>query len=145
QFKVLDPATDACAGECTPLVNAAFDDAAALGALAGEVDVVTFDFENVPADSARALAGQLPVRRAPYGRAVAQDRQSEKTRSRELSIPEPARPAIDSREGLARALDAAGVPCILRTGRLGYDGKSRFRIRRRADADPAWQAPGAQA
>ncbi|WP_447729865.1 5-(carboxyamino)imidazole ribonucleotide synthase [Pseudoxanthomonas suwonensis] len=145
QFKVLDPAADACAGECAPLVNAAFDDAAALGALAGEVDVVTFDFENVPADSARALAGKVPVHPAPDALAVAQDRLSEKTLFRELGIPVPAFAAVDSREGLERALDEVGVPCILKTRRLGYDGKGQFRIRSRADADAAWDALGAQA
>jgi len=145
QFKVLDPATDACAGECAPLVNAAFDDAAALQALAGEVDVVTFDFENVPADGARALAGKVPVHPAPDALAVAQDRLSEKTLFRELGIPVPAFAAIDSREGLERALDEVGVPCILKTRRLGYDGKGQFRIRSRADADAAWEALGAQA
>ena len=145
QFKVLDPAADACAGECAPLVNAAFDDAAALQALAGEVDVVTFDFENVPADSARALAGKVPVHPAPDALAVAQDRLSEKTLFRELGIPVPAFAAVDSREGLERALDEVGVPCILKTRRLGYDGKGQFRIRSRADADAAWDALGAQA
>ncbi|KAF1703656.1 5-(carboxyamino)imidazole ribonucleotide synthase [Pseudoxanthomonas suwonensis] len=145
QFKVLDPAADACAGECAPLVNAAFDDAAALEALAGEVDVVTFDFENVPADSARGLAGKVPVHPAPDALAVAQDRLSEKTLFRELGIPVPAFAAVDSREGLERALDEVGVPCILKTRRLGYDGKGQFRIRSRADADAAWDALGAQA
>lgn len=145
QFKVLDPAADACAGECAPLVNAAFDDVAALQALAGEVDVVTFDFENVPADGARALAGKVPVYPAPDALAVAQDRLSEKTLFRELGIPVPAFAAIDSREGLERALDEVGVPCILKTRRLGYDGKGQFRIRSRADADAAWEALGAQA
>ncbi len=145
QFKVLDPAADACAGECAPLLNAAFDDAAALQALAGEVDVVTFDFENVPADSARALAGKVPVFPAPDALAVAQDRLAEKTLFRELGIPVPAFAAIDSREGLERALDEVGVPCILKTRRLGYDGKGQFRIRSHADADAAWEALGAQA
>ncbi len=145
QFKVLDPAADACAGECAPLVNAAFDDAAALEALAGEVDVVTFDFENVPADSARALAGKVPVHPSPEALAVAQDRLAEKTLFRELDIPVPAFAAVESREALQRALDEVGVPCILKTRRLGYDGKGQFRIRSRADADAAWDALGAQA
>ena len=145
QFKVLDPAADACAGECAPLLNAAFDDAAALQALAGEVDVVTFDFENVPADSARALAGKVPVFPAPDALAVAQDRLAEKTLFRELGIPVPAFAAVESREGLERALDEVGVPCILKTRRLGYDGKGQFRIRSHADADAAWEALGAQA
>ncbi len=145
RFKVLDPAADACAAECAPLVNAAFDDVPALDALAGEVDVVTFDFENVPADSAQRLAGRLPVHPSPAALAVAQDRLSEKTLFRELDIPVPAFAAVDSREGLEQALDEVGVPCILKTRRFGYDGKGQFRIRGRADAEAAWQALGAQA
>ena len=145
RFKVLDPAADACAGECAPLLNAAFDDAAALEALAGEVDAVTFDFENVPAASAQALAGRVPVHPAPAALAVAQDRVSEKTLFRELGIPVPAFAAVDSRAGLEQALDEVGVPCILKTRRFGYDGKGQFRIRQRADADAAWAALGTQA
>ena len=145
RFKVLDPAADACAGECAPLFEAAFDDAAALEALAAGVDVVTFDFENVPAGSAQALAGKVPVHPAPAALAVAQDRMSEKTLFRELGIPVPAFAAVDSRQGLEQALDEVGVPCILKTRRFGYDGKGQFRIRQRADADAAWEALGAQA
>src|SRR5690606_39805782 len=89
----------------------------------------SFDFENVPADSARALAGKVPVFPAPDALAVTQDRLAEKTLFRELGIPVPAFAAVDSREGLERALDEVGVPCILKTRRLGYDGKGQFRIR----------------
>jgi len=145
RFLVLDPAADACAGQVAPLQVGGFADPAALEAFAAEVDVATFDFENVPAEAAQRLAERVPVYPDPRTLAVAQDRLAEKRLFRELGIPVPAFAAVDSREGLERALDEIGVPCILKTRRLGYDGKGQFRIRQRGDADAAWAALGAQA
>lgn len=78
RFAVFDPAADACAGQVGPLQVGAFDDAAALAAFAVQVDVLTFDFENVPAASAQQLATQVPVFPNPAALAIAQDRLSEK-------------------------------------------------------------------
>jgi 5-(carboxyamino)imidazole ribonucleotide synthase len=77
--------------------------------------------------------------------AVAQDRLQEKTLFRELGIPVPAFAALSSRQELDAAIAAIGTPCILKTRRLGYDGKGQFRIRSNDDAAPAWEALGAQA
>ncbi|AZR22548.1 5-(carboxyamino)imidazole ribonucleotide synthase [Xanthomonas vasicola] len=145
RFAVFDPAADACAGQVAPLQVGAFDDAAALAAFAEQVDVITFDFENVPATSARQLAAQVPVYPSPAALAVAQDRLSEKTLFRELGIPVPEFAAIDDRAGLDAALARIGTPCVLKTRRFGYDGKGQFRIKTLADADAAWGALGAQA
>ena len=112
---------------------------------AGKVDVATFDFENVPAESAEWLAARVPVFPSPRALAVAQDRLAEKTLFRELGIPVPEFAAVSDRAGLDAALAAVGTPCILKTRRLGYDGKGQFRIRSLADADAAWEALGAQA
>ncbi|QJD68153.1 5-(carboxyamino)imidazole ribonucleotide synthase [Xanthomonas campestris pv. badrii] len=145
RFAVFDPAADACAGQMAPLQVGAFDDTAALAAFAAQVDVITFDFENVPAAAAQHLAAQVPVFPGPAALAVAQDRLSEKTLFRELGIPVPEFAAIDDRAGLDAALARVGAPCVLKTRRFGYDGKGQFRIKTLADADAAWDALGAQA
>ena len=144
RFVVFDPAADACAGQVAPLQVGAFDDLAALEAFAGQVDVITFDFENVPAASARWLAERKPVFPNPDALAVAQDRLSEKTLFQELGIPLPPFADITSRDVLAAKVAEFGLPCILKTRRLGYDGKGQFRLRSEADIDAAWQALGGQ-
>ena len=145
RFVVLDPTADACAGQCAPLLVGGYDDQAALAEFASRIDSATFDFENVPADSARHLAAQVPVYPAPDALAMAQDRLVEKSLFRELGIPVPAFADVDSREGLEAAVAEVGLPCILKTRRLGYDGKGQFRIRDAADLDRAWEALGDQA
>ncbi|QNH16508.1 5-(carboxyamino)imidazole ribonucleotide synthase [Xanthomonas sp. SS] len=145
RFVMLDTVADACAGQVAPLQVGDYRDEAALAAFAAKVDVATFDFENVPAASAEWLAGQVPVFPNPRALAVAQDRLAEKTLFRELGIPVPDFAAIDSRAELDAALAQIGTPCILKTRRLGYDGKGQFRIKSAADADAAWAALGAQA
>ncbi len=142
---VVDSAADACAGQVAPLVVADWTDYDALEHFAREVDVVTFDFENVPAETAHWLAQRVAVFPAPRALAVAQDRLAEKTLFRECGLMTPEFQAVDTREDLERALASVGAPAILKTRRLGYDGKGQFRIKTLADADAAWAALGAQA
>ena len=89
RFLVLDSAADACAGQFAPMVVGDYTDQAALAEFASRVDVATFDFENVPAESARWLTDRVPVFPIPRALAVAQDRLAEKTLFRELDIPVP--------------------------------------------------------
>jgi len=145
RFLVLDSTPDACAAQFAPLLQADYRDHDALAAFADQVDVATFDFENVPADSARWLAERVPVFPSPRALAVAQDRLAEKTLFRDLGIPVPEFADVTSRGALDEALARIGTPCILKTRRLGYDGKGQFRIKSPADADAAWQALGPQA
>ncbi|MBW8367468.1 MAG: 5-(carboxyamino)imidazole ribonucleotide synthase, partial [Arenimonas sp.] len=145
RFLVLDSTPDACAAQFAPLLQADYRDQDALAAFAGQVDVATFDFENVPAESARWLAERVPVFPSPRALAVAQDRLAEKTLFRELGIPVPEFADIASRQAMDEALLRIGTPCILKTRRLGYDGKGQFRIKSPADADAAWAALGPQA
>lgn len=142
---VMDTVADACAGQFAPLLVGDYRDEAALAEFASKVDVATFDFENVPAASAEWLAARVPVFPNPRALGVAQDRLAEKTLFRELDIPVPEFAAVSTRAELDAALAAVGVPCILKTRRLGYDGKGQFRIRHLADAEAAWAALGAQA
>ena len=145
RFLVMDTVADACAGQFAPLLVGDYRDESALAEFAGKVDVATFDFENVPAESAEWLSARVPVFPNPRALAVAQDRLAETTLFRELDSPVPEVAAVASRQDLDRALAEVGVPCILKTRRLGYDGKGQFRIRALADADAAWEALGAQA
>jgi 5-(carboxyamino)imidazole ribonucleotide synthase len=145
RFRVLDTVADACAGQFVPLLVGDWLDRDALEALAAQVDVATFDFENVPAESAQWLAGRVPVFPDPRALALAQDRLAEKSLFGELGIPVPGFAAVDDRAGLDDAIARIGTPCILKTRRLGYDGKGQHRIMSRADADAAWAALGAQA
>lgn len=145
RFLVMDTAGDACAGQFAPMVVGDYRDEAALAEFASKVDVATFDFENVPSEAARWLADRVAVFPAPSALATAQDRLAEKTLFRELGIPVPDFAVIDSREALDTAVATIGIPCILKTRRLGYDGKGQFRIKTPADADAAWVALGAQA
>lgn len=142
---VVDTSAEACAGQVAPLIVADWSDREALAEFASGVDVVTFDFENVPASTAEWLAGRVAVYPNPGALAVAQDRLTEKTLFRECGLATPEFVAVDTREDLGRALAVTGAPAILKTRRLGYDGKGQFRLRSDADADAAWEALGAQA
>ncbi len=145
RFLVMDQVADACAAQFVPLLQADYTDEAALAEFAARVDVVTFDFENVPAQSAQWLANKVPVFPSPRALAVAQDRLAEKTLFNDLGIATPRFSAVASRADLDRALAEIGAPCILKTRRLGYDGKGQFRLAGEDDADAAWAALGAQA
>ncbi len=145
RFLVLDTVADACAGQFAPMVVGDYTDQAALEEFAARVDVATFDFENVPAESAQWLTARVPVFPNPRALATAQDRLAEKTLFREQGIPVPPFAAIDTREQLQSAVAQIGTPCILKTRRLGYDGKGQFRIKAPGDVDAAWDALGAQA
>jgi 5-(carboxyamino)imidazole ribonucleotide synthase len=103
---------------------------------------VTFDFENVPAETAHWLAERVPVFPNPKALALAQDRLEEKQLFRRLGMGTPAFRAVDSRADLDAAAAAIGFPSVLKTRRLGYDGKGQFRLRTAADVDAAWRALG---
>lgn len=143
QFRVLDPAVDACAGQVAELIQSHYGDEVHLAALAAWADVVTFDFENVPAAAARILAQQTVVYPPEEALAIAQDRLSEKTLFWELGIPAPTFSTVDSLEELHAAVLRVGLPAVLKTRRLGYDGKGQRVLQAAADLEPAWQALGA--
>jgi 5-(carboxyamino)imidazole ribonucleotide synthase len=145
RFRILDTVADACAGQFAPLIVGDYRDEAALAEFASQVDVATFDFENVPAESAQWLSARIPVFPNPRALGIAQDRLAEKTLFRELGIPVPDFADVADRSALDAAVAAIGTPCILKTRRLGYDGKGQFRIKSPADVDAAWDALGEQA
>jgi 5-(carboxyamino)imidazole ribonucleotide synthase len=139
---VVDSAAEACAGQVTELLVADWDDETALAGFADRVDAVTFDFENVPAATAERLARMVDVFPNPRALAVAQDRLAEKTLFRESGLNTPDFAVVDTRDDLVRALEGIGLPAILKTRRLGYDGKGQFRLKTPADVDAAWAALG---
>jgi len=146
RFVVYDPSPDACAGQLAPLHIGAFDDIPALQAFARAVDYITFDFENVPAASIQALTAMqhAPVFPNPNALAIAQDRLLEKTLFQQLGMNVPLFADIKSLEQLQTAVAEFNGPCILKTRRLGYDGKGQFRINQPENVESAWQALGAQ-
>ena len=141
EFVFLDPAPEALCGLGSHLV-ARPDDPAALSELASRVDLVTYEFENVPAVAARTLAERVPVYPSTGALEVSQDRLHEKTMFGRLGIPTPAFAAVDSHETLAAALGSVGVPAVLKTRRLGYDGKGQRVVRASHEGAAAWDALG---
>ena len=124
--------------------KAPFADRAALSAFAGEVDTVTYEFENVPLDAARHLATLLPVRPGSKALEVAQDRLAEKTFMTALGIPVAPYRTVDSAGAVRTALDEIGAAAILKTRRFGYDGKGQLSLVPGDDAARAWAEIGAR-
>lgn len=118
-------------------VVAPYGDLEALAAFARSVDVITFEFENVPAAAAAAAAEQVPVRPAGEVLHVTQHRLREKRFLESAGLPVAPFRAVDSAETLARALADVGTPAVLKTAGFGYDGKGQFKL---VDAAPATQA-----
>lgn len=122
---------------------AAYDDALALAVFADAVQVVTFEFENVPSESVRLLAERVPVRPSWNVLRIAQDRLDEKRFFNDLGIATAPWREITGPSGLAEAVADLGRPCILKTTRLGYDGKGQVKITAETDLDDAWRRMGA--
>jgi 5-(carboxyamino)imidazole ribonucleotide synthase len=142
EFRFLDPSPDATAGTVAPLVVGALSDVDRIDELAEGATVVTYEWEGVPADGARAAARHAPVRPDPRALDVAQDRLVEKQTFERLGIGVAPFAVIDERDGLERALDVIGLPAILKTRRGGYDGKGQHPLGSAADVGAAWDALG---
>jgi 5-(carboxyamino)imidazole ribonucleotide synthase len=144
-FLCLDPARDAPAGAVAPLLHGAFTDRRLLARLVRSCEVITFDWENVSVDSLAAVAALHGARICPPIAALAagQDRVAEKRLFERLGIPTTRWRAVGSRAELAQAIGAVGLPGVLKTRRLGYDGKGQVLIRTRADVERGWARLGA--
>jgi 5-(carboxyamino)imidazole ribonucleotide synthase len=121
-----------------------YADESALDLFAREVDVITYEFENVPAETATFLAVRCPVLPDPTVLAATQDRFVEKSFVAGLGIATAPFAAIDGRSELAAAIARIGRPAVLKTRRFGYDGKGQTTIRDGADLDAAWSEVGAR-
>ena len=127
----------------TRTTKAAFDDWAALSAFAGVVGAVTYEFENVPIATARHLAGLVPVRPSAKALEVAQDRLVEKQFISALAIPVAPFRAVENLAEVSAAVSEFSAPAILKTRRLGYDGKGQARVQPGDDVAAAWKSVGA--
>jgi len=138
---ILDPNPRCPASRVAPTHTAAWDDPGAIRALA-RCDVVTYEFESIPAGVAEQLAHRVPVRPAPAVLATVGDRLAEKLLFRSLGIPTARFRAVHDERSLMSAVEELGLPAVLKTRHLGYDGKGQVWLRSRDDVAAAWQRLG---
>lgn len=139
-FSFYDASASTATAGLGPVIEADFLDRSALRNFANDCDIITYEFENVPCESARFLEGLKPVFPPSQALEVSQDRLTEKEFLQKLGVGTPRfQPASSERE-LSDACTALGYPCIAKTRRLGYDGKGQFRLDSPNDVPVAWQA-----
>jgi len=141
EFVFVDPSPGAPASAVGEQIVCGYDDPRGHSAL-GACQVVTYEFESVPVEAAQALAERVPVFPPPLALRVAQDRLAEKSCFRTLGIGTAPFEAVDNVQDLARAVDSLGLPAVLKTRRLGYDGKGQFVLQRAEEIELAWAAVG---
>ena len=142
-MRFLDHAVDAPASQVAECITAEFDDRNALKRFSNGLDVITYEFENVPASAAQFLAAQIPLFfPPPRALEIAQDRYAQKTFFQEIGVPAPVFRLVSTRAELESAIEVTGLPAILKTRRWGYDGKGQFVLRETGDLDRAWEAMG---
>lgn len=138
---VLDPDPHSPAGGiATRHLQAPYQSLDALGQLADQCAAVTTEFENVPAAALEFLAPRVPVRPGPAALAIAQDRRTEKRFFLDVGIPTAAFAPVGDADELERAWDQVGTPAVLKTSRLGYDGKGQIVVESREEARRAFAA-----
>ena len=138
---VYEPAAGAPAGHvCEKLYTAGYEDAAALREFAEGVDVITYEFENVPTEALDLLESIRPIRPNRRTLAISQDRISEKSFLNELGLTTAPWAEVNSEADLREAVAKIGLPAILKTTRLGYDGKGQARLKSEADIAETWAA-----
>jgi 5-(carboxyamino)imidazole ribonucleotide synthase len=138
----LDRSATAPAAQVAPIITGELEDAARLAELAARSDVVTFDWENISGGALAPLEKLTLVRPPRAALEVSQDRIAEKALFSKLRIPVAAHAAIDSQQELIHAARKLGLPGVLKTRRLGYDGKGQFVVRDLTQIDEAWAAIG---
>jgi 5-(carboxyamino)imidazole ribonucleotide synthase len=117
---------------------AAYQDEEALARFAAAVDVVTFEFENIPFSTVETLSNLVPLRPKADVLRICQDRLLEKDFCNRLGVPTARFAKVASRDDLARAVHDIATPCVLKTARLGYDGKGQVLIEAGTDLEDAW-------
>lgn len=132
-FRFLDPSPEAPVGRIAQRVTADFDDEAALEKFAAGLELVTYEFENVPVSATWFLAERVPVFPPPAALEIAQDRLQEKALFRKLGIATTEFAPIQNVAALDAAIAKIGLPAVLKTCRLGYDGKGQWMLRSAAE------------
>jgi 5-(carboxyamino)imidazole ribonucleotide synthase len=138
-FSFYDASASTATAGLGPVTEADFHDRAALRSFASECDIITYEFENVPCESARFLEQLKPVFPPSKALEVSQDRLSEKEFLQKLGIGTPRFQPASSEVELRDACAALGYPCIAKTRRLGYDGKGQYRLASPNDVPIAWK------
>ena len=138
ETRFLAPDPQSPAGQYAELIVAGYDNHAALAHFVEGADVVTYEFENIPIETANHIAELTPVRPSVRALETAQDRALEKQCFEKLGIPTARSAAASSLAEARAALEMAGRPAILKTRRHGYDGKGQSVIRERSDLERAW-------
>jgi 5-(carboxyamino)imidazole ribonucleotide synthase len=136
-FRFLDPSPEAPVGRIANRVTADFNDEQALEKFSHGLEVVTYEFENVPVAAAKFLAERVPVYPAADALEEAQERLREKRLFRRLEIPTTEFAEIAKREDLDAAVKQVGLPAMLKTCRMGYDGKGQWLLRTAEDVEQA--------
>jgi len=137
-FRFLDPSPEAPVGRIAQRVTAEFTDEQALDKFAHGLELVTYEFENVPVQAARFLAERVPVYPSAAALEEAQDRRREKRLFQHLGIPTTEFAEIAKREEFDAAMKQVGLPAVLKTCRMGYDGKGQTLLRTYEDVEKAW-------
>lgn len=138
---VLAPDRESVAAQtASSLTRADYHNRVVLGDFAAQCDVVTYEFENIDPDPLEWLAERVPVHPSPASLRVSQDRVAEKAFVEEIGGRPAPWHAVDDRAGLDAAIAAIGTPAILKTRRMGYDGKGQVRLAATEGADAAWSA-----
>ncbi len=141
-LRCLDPVEEASIDVLVRRMTADYSDEAALSTFADGLDCITYEFENVPVATARFLERMAPVYPPPAALEVSQDRLVEKTFLRDHGIPTPAFAAVMTRADLDEAVERIGLPAVLKTRRMGYDGKGQLVLRSIGEFDAGWNALG---
>ena len=142
RFRFLEPAAESPAAQVAERMVGSFEDADCLDRFADGLDFVTYEFENVPTAAARRLAERVPVYPPAAALEVSQDRLAEKSLFQRLNIPTTLHAAVGARAELEEAVARVGFPAVLKTRRLGYDGKGQTVVRDPADGERAWAMLG---
>lgn len=144
-FRVFEPTTGSPTTSLAPTTHAPFDDEAALDRFTTEVDVVTYELEHLPLQAVRFVAERKPVFPPPRALEIGQDRLLEKGLFRSLGIPTPRCAPIVAPDDVAQALEVTGLPAVLKTTQLGYDGKGQRIAHSHEEGRSAFAALGARA
>ena len=142
ECRFIDPSDAPPAADCGEVIQRPFDDGDALAELAATCDVVTFEFENVPVEALRKIEDKVSVYPPANALRHAQDRLDEKRLFDQLDIPLAGYRTIDTHQDIVNAVEDLGLPLVIKTRRLGYDGKGQFVVRQDTDIDDAWKALG---
>jgi 5-(carboxyamino)imidazole ribonucleotide synthase len=142
EFLFLDKDRRTPGGQVAPILEGELTDRKLLGELSTRCAVLTFDWENIPVEALQDLPGEARIAPPLRALAAAQDRLSEKRTFELLGIPTTRYAPVDSRATLEAAVKSIGLPGVLKTRRMGYDGKGQFVLRKPADLDAAWAALG---